>query len=97
MKKRAFRIFKLGIVLVIIGMGILLHFLLPKLIIDTRATSHKSIKIVKDQNTELVKFASFDTTEIHGLFVRAREESRGTIILLHGIRGYKEHFTGLAS
>jgi alpha-beta hydrolase superfamily lysophospholipase len=74
------------------------HFALPKIIVDTHPCKGASIrKSSVPHNQELVRFAGANSDTLAALFGKTTTHELGTIILLHGIRGYKEHFTTLAA
>lgn len=97
MKKWGLKIFQICLLLAVAFVFILLHYLLPKLIVDTKATQIFTLeKQLLDSNTRYIDFQSFDHTKLEGLYGKTTQKSKGTMILLHGIRGYKEHFIPLA-
>jgi alpha-beta hydrolase superfamily lysophospholipase len=74
------------------------HFALPKIIVDTHPSKGASIrKSSIPHNQKLVRFTGAKSDTLAALFGKATTHELGTIILLHGIRGYKEHFTALAA
>lgn len=98
MKKAGLKIFKISILLGLIFAAITLHFLLPKLIVDTSSSKTPAYyKQAAPKNTQVIRFQSFDKTKIVGHYGRVDSLPKGTIILLHGIRGYKEYFSDLAA
>lgn len=98
MKKWGLRIFQISLLLAIIVSFITIHFLLPKLIVDTKSTQQHSVeKPQLHPNTKLVTFRGYGNIEIEGIYGETPKNAKGTIILLHGIRGYKEYFTNLAT
>jgi alpha-beta hydrolase superfamily lysophospholipase len=74
------------------------HFTLPKIIVDTQSSKGAGLrKLSIPNNKELIKIAGAKSDTLAALFGMANSQELGTIILLHGIRGNKEHFTALAA
>lgn len=97
MKKKSYRILLLFVVFGILG----LHFFVPRLITEIKnplVVFIKGERSVPDfqqycPNGKAFTFNSFDDTEISAYMTYSDSaKAKGTIILLHGIRGTKEHF-----
>lgn len=86
------------LLLTILFSGLTIHYLLPKLIIDTKGSASRMniVAPLSDQGQQ-INFVTRDSISIAGIFTRTEQPERGTVILLHGIRGYKEHFEGLSA
>ncbi|MDB4174051.1 lysophospholipase [Bacteroidia bacterium] len=98
MKKWGVRIFVLSFILIIAGLGLTLHVLLPKLIVNTQQTkaTAQKIRLPASFGANDVYITTLDSLKLAANLSLATGNVRGTIILLHGIRGYKEHFIPLA-
>ena len=96
----------IGIIFII---GILfLHFYLPRIITDIRNpifsifSNYHSDKSPKFQDNDSIKGKHFDYQSFDGLKLSAHltysnlTTTKGTIILVHGIRSNKEHFIGIS-
>lgn len=80
------------------GLFIAVHFGLPRLILDTKATQIASYyKPPLNDNQKLIQFTNQDNDTLAAILSKAKSKERGTIILLHGIRGYKEYFQELTA
>lgn len=87
-------------------LGVLfLHFYIPRIITEIKNPLIQSIKPdlkskpnvptfeERIKNGKTIEFTSFDGVKIKGfLSYSETKEAEGTILLLHGIRAYKEHF-----
>jgi alpha-beta hydrolase superfamily lysophospholipase len=93
-----FKWFKIGVLLCLLGLFSIVHFGLPRLIVDTQATQliakHKSSL---NNNRQYARFEGAQGDTLAAFFSKATSKEQGTIILLHGIRGYKEYFSELAT
>lgn len=82
------------------------HFYLPRVITEIQ---NPFVKLIRQhpppphfeatpENGKLLKFPSFDNTELTAFLTYSKlDTAKGTIILLHGIRAYKEHFIALSN
>lgn len=68
-----------------------MHFGLPLLIVDTQSNAIR--KPSPNDNRQYARFEGAQGDTLAAFFSKATSR---TIILLHGIRGYKEHFSELA-
>lgn len=85
----------------------IIHFLLPRIIIEIKnpivehLRSKKTVELAFDNNPkngEVITFKSFDSLKLTAFLTYAKTDSvKGTIILLHGIRSYKEHFISIST
>lgn len=90
---------KLLITFLIIGLCgfFFVHFYVPKLIISTRNTP-PSQNVFAFTSGKPVHIKASDSINLSGfLTYTSKDTAKGTIILLHGIRAYKEHFSPLAA
>ena len=102
MKKKSFII---SSVIVLLGGVIFVHFYAPRSITEIRnpliqifRKKHSGHQDGLSPHITSFSFSSKDGTLIKGHISPSKTDStRGTIILLHGIRGYKEHFLELSS
>lgn len=91
------KVFPIILILTICFGGLTIHYLLPKLIIDTKGSATKMNIVAPETNTgDRISFVTQDSISIAGIFTRTAKAEKGTVILLHGIRGYKEHFKELS-
>lgn len=86
-----------------------LHFYIPRFITEINNPIIKIIKGNVNQNEPLpyisgpnigkkIEIKSFDDVKLKGFLSYSKTQpTKGSIILLHGIRGYKEHFVDLSS
>jgi esterase/lipase len=109
-KNRRAKIFKRSFfVLLILGL-LLTHFLVPRLISDIRnpivgliKRNHNITRKPKiNKNVQIkrksISINSFDNIKLSGrLTYSSKDSTKGTIILLHGIRSNKDHFLDLSS
>ena len=89
-----------------ISVALVFYFLVPKLMVEIRSPESQVIKEKSDRNYDLIQnrttgtpitFYSKDSLKLSAYLVQTQSDSvKGTIILVHGIRGRKEHFIGLS-
>ncbi len=99
------RKFKLLVFLSISCCAIAVHFYLPRFITEIK---NPAIRFITGKNYEakhqfnakkgtFINFESFDGTLLSAFFTPSvSNQTKGTILLLHGIRGTKEHFIALS-
>lgn len=106
MKARRAKAFKWLILLTIVSGLLFLHFYVPRIITEIRNPIVGFVRDLKGSNKVLdplavgrkIEFESFDGVAISGYFMPADGAySKGTIILLHGIRSSKECYADLSS
>lgn len=85
------------IVTIIIFTALFGYFVLPRLVINTRINAGTpEIKAKTYPNSLNVSITTKDSIHIQGVFMQTEKQPKATIILLHGIKGYKEHFDDLS-
>jgi alpha-beta hydrolase superfamily lysophospholipase len=89
-----FKWFKIGVLLCLLGLFTVVHFGLPLLIVDTQSNAIRKPSL--NDNRQYARFEGAQGDTLAAFFSKATSNEQGTIILLHGIRGYKEHFSELA-
>jgi len=105
---RIIKLLKLSLFGCLIAGLLFLHFYAPRLITEIK---NPIISLIKPNyllpvkptfqenktNGHFLNFQSFDDTELRGFVTYSKLDTiKGTIILLHGIRAYKEHFIKLS-
>lgn len=92
------KLFPIAILIITLIILLITHVWLPKIIIDTKISEGQALaKMPLPPNFEYVTITTQDKLDLQGIFAHSQKDTlRGTIILLHGIRGYKEHFTPLS-
>lgn len=86
---------KIILPLVVIGIGLILYFIAPKLIIHTRtAAAYQNIP-ESGEPYKTVSIPTRDGIHLHGRWVETDSVYQGTIIFLHGIRGSAVPFIGM--
>ena len=79
------------------GLFLVVHYALPRLIVDTKSTQVVSyLNPILRENQHPVRFLSQENDTIAAILCEATVPQKGTVILLHGIRGRKEHFQELS-
>ena len=98
-KKSLKKFLYIFIVLTVCGL-LVLHFYIPKLLINTKAiwTEESPTHTFDESMGKTVNIITRDSINLSGFLTYAsKDNAKGTIILLHGIRAYKEHFSPLAA
>ncbi|MUU77606.1 alpha/beta hydrolase [Winogradskyella endarachnes] len=108
--KRRFKILKRIIVIIVIFGVLITHFIIPRLITEIRnpvvnlinRNKVKTAKITLNDNKDIKRkdliITSFDSINLSGrLSFSSLDSTKGTIILLHGIRSNKEAFLELST
>ncbi len=96
------------VVLCIFIIGILFtHFYLPRIITQIKnplvqlIRQHQASKLTfqeTSENGKFISFTSFDNIELSAFLTYSKlDTAKGTVLLLHGIRAYKEHFIPLSN
>ncbi len=83
--------------ILIIGF-IILNFWAPIIIIDTKNTSFQpTSNRLQHAGIEKTKETTRDEIKLEGNYAKSiSPQTKGIVILLHGIREFKEHFTALS-
>ncbi|MFI2743650.1 alpha/beta hydrolase [Zhouia sp. PK063] len=101
--KRIVKKLIISLVCILLICGLFIHFYLPRLIIEIKnpitqlAARKRSIPVWHDAVHRQQKFiyTTFDGLKIAGYIMYA-DSAKANLILLHGIRGSKEHFANLS-
>ena len=97
MKRRIYKIGLVLIVLIIAALAFVVHNVLPYALLQPQRVTTTNYLETENQNYTALQLVTKDSVTLKGYHVKSNKDTvYGSIVLIHGIGGCKEHFTELA-